>query len=194
MMSGKMIGSRDVIGEEGASVCRLQLFDGPLELSWHHCATTSDFISDLCVLRVHLPFRQVRDIRHSVAYLTNELLENAVKFKSSGNVGVEAAISHGWFTIKTWNRMGAGSAVRLQSVLPELMAGDAADLLIERIERNAHSGGTESGLGLLTLMSDYGVRLAWTFEAVDRSEEVCLETFAALPIETADMTNARSHI
>ena len=116
-----MIGSRDIIDEEGASICRLQLFDGPLELSWHHCATTSDFISDLCVLRVHLPFRQVRDVRHSVAYLTNELLENAVKFKSSGNIGVQAAIANGWFTIKTWNRMAAGSAVRLQSLLPELM-------------------------------------------------------------------------
>jgi len=90
--------------------------------------------------------------------------------------------------------MAAGSAVRLQSLLPELMAGDAADLLIERIERNAQSGRAESGLGLLTLMSDYGVRLAWTFEAVDRSEEVCLETCAALPIETADMTDTRSYI
>jgi len=193
-MSDKMIGSQDITIEEGASICRLQLFDGPLELSWHHCATTSDFISDLCVLRVHLPFRQVRDVRHSVAYLTNELLENAVKFKSSGNIGVQAAIANGWFTIKTWNRMAAGSAVRLQSLLPELMAGDAADLLIERIERNAQSGRAESGLGLLTLMSDYGVRLAWTFEAVDRSEEVCLETCAALPIETANMTDTRSYI
>jgi hypothetical protein len=193
-MSGNVIGSRDVIDEEGTSICRLQLFDGPLELGWYHCATTSDFISDMCVLRARLPFRQVRDLRHGVAYLTNELLENAVKFKSSGNVGVQAAISHGWFTIKTWNRMAAGSAARLQAILPELVAGDAAELLIARIERNAISGGTESGLGLLTLMSDYGARLAWTFEAVDCPEEVCLETFAALPIETADMTNTRSHI
>jgi hypothetical protein len=193
MMSGTVIGARDIGIEEGASICSLQLFDGPLDLSWHHCATTSDFISDLCVLRIRLPFHQIRDVRHSVAYLTNELLENAVKFKASGNVGIRAAITNRWFTIKVWNRMGAASALRLQSLLSKLMAGDAADLLIQKIESNAHSGAVESGLGLLTLMSDYGVRLAWTFEAVDRSDEVCLETCAALPMGTGDMTNTGSH-
>ncbi|WP_342236948.1 slr1658 superfamily regulator [Inquilinus sp. OTU3971] len=191
-MSGTVIGSPDIAIEVGASICSLQLFDGPLELNWHHCAITSDFISDLCMLRIRWSFQESRDVRHSVAYLTNELLENAVKFKASGNIGVQAAVTSRCFTVKTWNRIAAGSALRLQNLLSELMAGDAADLLIRKIESNAHSGTVESGLGLLTLMSDYGVRLAWTFEAVDRSDEVRLETCAALQIGTEDMTNTRS--
>ncbi|MGL4966663.1 MAG: slr1658 superfamily regulator [Inquilinus sp.] len=193
MMSATVIGARDDVIEDHEPICSLQLFDGPLELSWHHCATTSDFISELCLLRVRLPFREVRDVRHSVAYLMNELLENAVKFKTSGDVGVQASITREWFTVKTWNRMAAGSALRLQSLLSELTAGDATDLLIRKIESNAQSGTVESGLGLLTLMSDYGVKLAWTFEAVDRSDEVCLETCAALPIGAGDIANTRSH-
>jgi hypothetical protein len=192
-MSAIVIGSRDITIDEGALICSLQLFDGPLQLSWHHCATTSDFISDLCMLRIRLSLQQVRDVRHSVAYLTNELLENAVKFRTSGNVGVHAAVTHRWFTVKTWNRMAADSAQRLRSLLSELTTGDATDLLIRKIESNAHSGAVESGLGLLTLMSDYGVKLAWAFEAVDRSDEVCLETCAALPIGTGDITNTGSH-
>lgn len=192
-MAGSAIGSNDIGINDGASVCSLQLFDGPLELSWHHCAATSDFISELCLLRVRLPFRQVKDVRHSVAYLTNELLENAVKFKASGHVGVDAAITDEWFTVKTWNRMAADSALRLQSLLSELTAGDATDLLIRKIESNARSETMESGLGLLTLMSDYGVKLAWSFEPVDRSDEVCLETCAALPIGDGETTNSRSH-
>jgi hypothetical protein len=192
-MAGIMIGSESIHLGQDASICSLQLFDGPLELSWHHCATTSDFISDLCMLRVRLPFRQVRDVRHGVAYLTNELLENAVKFKTSGHIGIQAAVTDEWFTVRTRNRMAAASAVRLQSLLSELMAGDAADLLIRKIESNAHSGTTESGLGLLTLMSDYGVRLAWSFEAVDPPDEVCLQTCAALPIRAGDIANAGSH-
>lgn len=194
MMDAKVIGARDLAIEEDASICRLQLFDGPLELSWHHCATTSDFISDLCVLRTRLPFQQVRDVRHSVAYLANELIENAVKFKTSGDVGVQAAITDRTFTIKVRNRIGAEAAQRLQALVSGLVEGDAADLLIQKIEANAQSGTGESGLGLLTLMSDYGVRLAWTFEAVDRADEVCLETCATLPIGTGDMMNTGGHV
>lgn len=194
MMDAKVIGTRDLAIEDDASICRLQLFDGPLELSWHHCATTSDFISDLCVLRTRLPFQQVRDVRHSVAYLANELIENAVKFRASGDVGVQAAITDRTFTIKVRNRIGAAAAQRLQALVSGLVAGDAADLLIQKIEANAQSGTGESGLGLLTLMSDYGVRLAWTFEPVDRADEVCLETCAMLPIGAGDTMNTGGHV
>ncbi|MEK1850672.1 MAG: ATP-binding protein, partial [Phyllobacterium sp.] len=61
--------------------------------------------------------------------------------------------------------------------------GDPGELLIRRIEANAErvdmSG---SGLGLLTLMSDYNARLAWVFSQPDDNNLVCLEVFASLPI------------
>lgn len=188
-MTTTVIGARDLAIEEDASICRLRLFDGPLELSWHHCATTSDFIGDLCVLRVRLPVQEVRDVRHSVAYLANELIENAVKFRASGDVGVQAAITDHSFTIKVRNRIGAAAALRLQSLVSTLVEGDAGELLIQKIEANARSGANESGLGLLTLMSDYGVRLAWIFKPVDGADELCLETCAMLPIGTGEMTS-----
>ena len=43
----------------------------------------------------------------------------------------------------------------------EITAGDPGDLLIQRIEANAAGTGSGSGLGILTLMNDYGVRLTW---------------------------------
>lgn len=192
-MTTTVIGARDLAIDADASICRLQLFDGPLELSWHHCATTSDFIGDLCVLRVRLPVLQVREVRHSVAYLANELIENAVKFKASGDVGVQAAITDRSFTLTVRNRIGAEAALRLQSLAATLVEGNAGELLIQKIEANAQSGTGESGLGLLTLMSDYGVRLAWTFEAVDRADELCLETCAMLPIGAGDMMSTGGH-
>jgi len=41
---------------------------------------------------------------------------------------------------------------------------------------------SRSGLGLLTLMSDYGARLAWIFSSADESDRICLETYASIPI------------
>ena len=48
-------------------------------------------------------------------------------------------------------------------LLGEITAGDPGEMLIKRIEANA-AGAGGSGLGLLTLMSDYGARLSWKFQ------------------------------
>ncbi|TIV43747.1 MAG: ATP-binding protein, partial [Mesorhizobium sp.] len=55
--------------------------------------------------------------------------------------------------------------------------------LIQRIEANAaNPDAGRSGLGLLTLMSDYGARLAWIFSSADENDRICLETYASIPI------------
>lgn len=182
-MSKQLFGSADITFEQGEVFCCLELFDGPLELSWHHCTTTSDFVSELCALRTNLPPPQIKETRHSVSYLANELIENAVKFKTAGNVGIQVAANGDSFNMKVSNTIDARSAERLQSLVSELMDGEPSDLLIRRIELNAaRPGSAESGLGLLTLMSDYGVRFAWAFAPADHSNQVNLETYATLPV------------
>jgi hypothetical protein len=39
---------------------------------------------------------------------------------------------------------------------------------------------TNSGLGLLTLMSDYGANLGWVFSPADERDQVRLETYASI--------------
>ena len=87
---------------QGAFSSTLRLAEGPIDLSWHHCSTTSAFLGEMYALRV---------------------------------------------------------------------AG--------RLDFNEARG---SGLGLLTLMSDYGVRLGWTFEKDAEGEPIRLETYAALKL------------
>jgi hypothetical protein len=193
-MSKKLLGWVDITDEEGDVFCRLELFDGPLELSWHHCSTASDFISELCALRVHLPPSRIKEARHSVSYLANELIENAVKFRTSGTVGIQVTMVGGNINLKVRNTIDAASAKRLQSLVSELMEGEPGDLLIRKIEANAaRSDSRESGLGLLTLISDYGVRFAWAFEPAGHGDQVSLETHARLPIGNSNMTNDGGH-
>ena len=61
--------------------------------------------------------------------------------------------------------------------------GDPCDHLIQRIEENAADPDkTRSGLGLLTLMNDYGAHLAWIFSSADEKDRVFLETYASIPV------------
>lgn len=170
------IGMRD-------NISRVRLFDGPLDLKWHHCATTSDFIADLFALPFHGSRNDYKEVRHSIGYLVNELIENAVKFREPGEIIVEASMDADSFKVKVSNVVAGNTAATFQKLLSEITIGDPGDLLIQQIEANAADpDATGSGLGLLTLMSDYGARLAWIFSPVESSNRVHVETYATIPI------------
>ncbi|MCK0195788.1 ATP-binding protein [Ancylobacter sp. 6x-1] len=176
-------GSADIMLGATDDISRIQLFDGPLEIGWHHCAMTADFVGELFAIRVGEASPDYREIRHSIGYLVNELIENAVKFRAPGIIAVEAAMRDGTFRVKVSNQVDRDTAARFQGLILEITDGDPGDLLIRRIEANAadptYSG---SGLGLLTLMSDYGARLAWVFNPSADGSRVFIETHAILPV------------
>lgn len=165
-----------------ADANRVLLAEGPLELSWHHCSTTSDFLGDFFGNLARDSY-SYNEARHGIGYLVNELLENAVKFRAPGDIAVDASLEEGNFEIRVCNLVAADTASRFQGLLAEITARDPGDLLIERIERNAADPSSSgSGLGLLTLMSDYGVRLGWKFLHDTQGGPVRLETYAALTL------------
>lgn len=161
----------------------LRLADGPLDLSWHHCGTTAEFFADIYARRCRATAGEFDDARHSISYLINELIENAVKFRAAGDVLVEATLEAKRFELKVINLVEAATAERFQALLAEMVDQDPGELLIARIEANAEDASSSgSGLGLLTLMSDYGARLGWIFSEASGKEPVRLETFAALEL------------
>lgn len=152
----------------------------PLDLSWHHCGLTSDFIGDYFSRACGRGIDAV-DARHSISYMINEILENAVKFRHGGDVTVRGSLQGDSFEIRIVNTIDDATAASFRQHLGELLARDPGDLLLERIEENAlDPDGSGSGLGLLTLMSDYGARLGWSFDTGRVSEGVELTTYAAL--------------
>jgi len=177
-------GSTDFEPGQGRFASRLRISEGPLEVSWHHCSLTSDFIGDFYAAVSGAGSEAgSNERRHSIGYLVNELLENAVKFRAPGDIEIETLLSDGGFGLRVANNVAADVAARFADGLAELTKRDPGDLLIERIERNAEDPESSgSGLGLLTLMSDYDVRLGWTFQRTEPDGPVRLETIAALPL------------
>ncbi|KUM25315.1 ATP-binding protein [Mesorhizobium loti] len=179
----KSFGSTEFLNGKAAFRNTLQIAAGPIDLAWHHCATTSDFLGDFFALRRIALQHDYNEARHGIGYLVNELLENAVKFRSSGDILVESSLDDDRFEVKITNMVDSKTAARFQKMLVELTSRDPGDLLIERIEANAAaSNSSGSGLGLLTLMSDYGARLGWAFDDTAVVDRIRLETFAALDL------------
>jgi hypothetical protein len=167
----------------GERPLRLTLADGPLEISWHHCSTTSDFLADFFAARARAAGHDHAEVRNGIGYLANELIENAVKFRAPGEIVIEARLAGDRFELRISNPVSEATAASFQALLAELTAGDPGALLIERIERNAADPGSGgSGLGLLTLMNDYGVQMGWRFTRGAPGAPVQLETHASLPL------------
>ena len=167
------------------ATARLTLRGGPLDLGWIHCGMTAEFLGNLVAgLAARLGI-DANDARHSVSYLANELLENAVKFRAegAGDVVVEMRLEGAKFELLLSNFAPEKNAAAFQAFLAQVEARDAGDLLIERIEANAADDSSSgSGLGILTLMNDYGARLGWRFEQKNEGEPVRVETYAALTL------------
>jgi hypothetical protein len=165
------------------SPLRLRFFDGPLELSWAHCGATAEFLGEFNAGLAGAQKLDANDARHSIGYLSNELLENAVKFRAGGDVSLTTSMDDATFTLHLGNETAPATAERFEALLVELTSRDPGDLLIERIEANAadpDAGG--SGLGILTLMNDYGAEIGWTFTQERPGANVHIETVAALTL------------
>ncbi|MDX0566316.1 ATP-binding protein [Sinorhizobium medicae] len=182
-----LYGLEDLAVGPGENVTKLRLFDGPLDLGWKHCAMTSDFVAEFAALRYKTSRVVYKEVRHNVGYLTNELIENAVKFCAGGEIVVEASIASNTFRTKVSNLVDKGTADTFRHILSEITIGDPSDLLIQRIEANATGSGSGSGLGLLTLMSDYGAHFAWVFGSGEEDGKIPLETYASIAIP--DLSN-----
>lgn len=154
-----------------------------LGVSWQHASATCEFLGDMFASHCAKSGQDYTDARHSIIYLVNELLENAIKFRSPGDVAIEGSLEDGNFEVTVTNAASAEVAAGFQGLLAEVTTRDPGELLIERIEANAaDENSSASGLGILTLMNDYGARLGWNFQEDAGGQTVVLSTHATLTL------------
>ena len=178
------MGNSDVVNRDGNVTFRLKLIGDELDLMWKHCDIASEFLGKLHAESSAGLGVDANEMIHNISYVTNELLENAVKFGASRDVELQTGLENREFLLRISNTVTKDVAARFQALIAELDEGDPGIMLIERIEANAENPdlGT-SGLGLLTLMSDYSVQLGWKFRDAGTDEPVTLETYVGLPLD-----------
>jgi hypothetical protein len=147
----------------------------PLKQRWRNNGLSADFLGDY--LATFFPaadddldaLERQAQIKSAVSYIANELLENAMKFNddSTGyHISIQLHLFPDHLLFVAGNSLSPERMARYEGVLEELLNNDPQELYLLKLERNAEDENSQvSGLGLLTMMNDYGSIIGCKFSA-----------------------------
>jgi hypothetical protein len=162
----------------------------PLRSRWRNNGLSADFLGDYVTTFfsangdvTDTPAHQ-KEIKHAVTYIANEFLENAMKYHERDvdiPIGIRLELTGSQITISASNGVGAEQSDRYKAFVGRILSNDAGDLLLRQLEGSSTGTGLNaSGLGLLTMINDYGARLGWQFEGHTRYPEFLVVTSSAV--------------
>ena len=180
------IGDFPDLAELDAEVA-IELFPESFEVRWDLCGATADFFaSDFSQMPSCGADDDVlqAEVENAISYVLNEAVENAVKFQYGGTITVRVGVYERSLVFEVSNWISTAAANALRPRLRELIEGDAQEMLLQRVEENAaNPEAGVSGLGFLTMITDYDAQLGWRLRAPEgEGERLQFHTMARLPI------------
>jgi hypothetical protein len=158
----------------------------PIQQRWRNNGLSADFLADY--LSTFFPGEEgdsterQAEVKDAVAYIANELLENAMKFSytpAKHAVSIDLYLEVDAINFYVTNSIDPQALGAFQHFIQRLLSEDIDDLYMEQLTRNAEDTQGESGLGCLTMLQDYGTLLAWKFERHDQDDDVVTVTTMA---------------
>lgn len=159
---------------------------GSVKQRWRNNGLSADFMADY--LTSFFPSNedestaanQQIEIKSTVSYIANELLENAMKFNDETSpypISIKLQLHSDRIVFISTNSVYPQSVESFQAFIEELTTSDPGDLYIRQLEKNAEDENeSPSRLGFLTMMNDYLAKLGWKFETVQKDPEVITVT------------------
>ncbi len=147
-----------------------------LKQCWRNNGLSADFLADYITTffpvednAPNLLSRQA-EIKGAVAYIANELLENAMKFNDNSTqfpISINLQLYHEKIVIIITNTISPTDVKKFQQFIQKLQLEDPQELYMHQLEHNATADEShQSGLGLLTMINDYMAKIGWKFETV----------------------------
>ena len=118
-------------------------------------------------------------MKSAVTYITNELLENSMKFNDKA---INHPIKFGLCFLEPDLVLVASNCTsreKLESFnefIHELTTSDVDELYFRQLEKGAEEKSEESRLGFLSMMNDYSAKLGWKIETVNTDPEITTVT------------------
>lgn len=161
-----------------------------LPMRWIHCGLTADLFASYYAAELADEGKDDQrlsqeEISSNIRYAMNELIENAVKFHVPGDIVIRSKIVYTFITFLISHPTSVEAASAFDIHLKGLTSGDAAELMRQRVEVSALMNDKSSGIGFLTLMSDYGAVLGWSLESIDETR-VQVDTMLRLSLQKAE--------
>lgn len=167
-------------------------FQHPLQRRWLNNSISAQFVADYCstFFSIHPQAAQWsrHEIHEIINYITNELLDNAVKYGWASPptallTTLRLCLFGDVIRLYVSNPIHPRSVGSFQEYLQRLLTNDPAVLYFEQMECNARDGVQVSRLGLLSMLHDYHAQLAWKFAAPDPpGESLSVTTMVQLSI------------
>lgn len=165
----------------------------PLKQRWRNNGLSADFMADylttffLADESDPKTVKRQKELKAAVSYIANELLENAMKFHDERT---DDAIKFGIHLLKETVILFSSNCVSLNSwlkfypIVNDLISCDLGELYVAQLEQLAEDENSKaSGLGLITIMSDYGATLGWKIDKSRYNEDlVTIHTMAQIQI------------
>lgn len=143
----------------------------PLQKRWKNNRLSAYFLAEY--FSSFLPLdddqRRLEESKASVSYIANELLENAIKFhdpfvNSKVIFGIHFIQQHDSgivAAIFATNTIQSEKIISFEAFIDRLLNEDLEDLYVEQVERSLEDDSNASGLGLISMIKDYGATLGW---------------------------------
>ena len=157
----------------------------PLQQRWRNNGLSASFLADYWVTffpaQDEADLDRQREIEGVINYIANELLENTMKFSyqpADHSVSLALYLYQNEFRFYASNALDPETIEPFQARIQRLLDHDPQELYLEQLKANAaQQDYSNSQLGLLTMLHDYGARLAWKFSDLpDRSGGIVVTT------------------
>lgn len=172
----------------------------PIKQRWRTNGLSADFLADYVMtffpggderdMRIEKP----EEIRASINYIVNELLENAMKFSDESSpypITVQIYLYPETIAIITHHGITRQQQAKLEEFIDNLQKSDPAELYFQQLEKNALEDSSDSGLGYLTILNDYDAKLGWKLETItEPTAAIALTTMVQLSL-LRDQHNVR---
>ncbi|MDM8560026.1 ATP-binding protein [Candidatus Parabeggiatoa sp. HSG14] len=161
---------------------------------WKRSKLSADFIADYFEpflvhqeeeMRKKVSSIKIKNLQHAVKYISNELLENAMKFQEVASpltIHFQLSWSCEKMIFYVTNSINTRKVDFFQTFIKQLTNENAEELYMKKLMSNAKDN-TSSGLGLLSMIYLYSVQLGWKFETLQTAQNimkvstrVCLDT------------------
>lgn len=127
-------------------------------------------------------FLSAAEIRQSVDYIANELLENSIKYSdnTATRINLEIHVTKQAIAVISTNMISEDRSDVFSNYLRKIIRSDTSEMYIRQLEKNLGDN-NKSGLGLLSMIHDYRAKINWEFTTIDRSNRVLSRIVVQLP-------------
>jgi hypothetical protein len=164
----------------------IQYFLNNFNTNWEQASILSDYMGKYYSQDVlSCTKAQHKEVFNNISYVLNELFENAIKFNEENDISTSIQVNKedNLITLVTTNHIHETKVGHFVEFLSQLFAGDPKQMFMQKIEQNLMDDSGGSGLGYLTLILNFDVKLGFRFFTLDdHSHEVKIYTMARMPM------------